>query len=456
VALLWVAAAAVRGLVRAWRSTKPGERVELMGAAAALSSAAVHGLFDTVQMMPTLAMLLAIVGAIGLHRSGTSERGRGWQPLSRGLSSLLWVALVVTGFWSLWGYGPAAEGVLAGNLGEWERALTPLDDAVARDPNLALNRFHAGFAHGVLATDDTTHLEPAIANYEAGIALDPEYAPHHANLSSLLWEAGRSEEAISEMKAAQDLAPRSPIFALNLGLYYEESGDLDAAADAYERAAILSEAEAAHFWRVSPLRQAALIRATDELDATEDGFEALRMGELAEAQRIFDEEAARRPNSVLAYRGRAALALAQGDEERGAYYLRVALFIGSTYGPREHLRAQMDWARYLARRGDLEQAISRATPVLDAFRRQGYRGFGRYGTADYGWYLYYRESLAADMLPQVQTAGLPDEVGEWMVEVAGWAKQEGDGELAEALCREALDAIPDSAGARECLDGLAD
>ena len=104
----------------------------------------------------------------------------------------------------------------------------------------------------------------------------------------------------------------------------------------------------------------------------------------------------------------------------------------------------------------LRKAIDLATSVLDTFRHQTFWGFDRYGTADYGWYIYYRESFLEDVLPQIKTAGVPDEVGAWMVEVAGWAKQEEDLDLAEALCREALEAVPDSLGARECLDGLAD
>jgi tetratricopeptide (TPR) repeat protein/O-antigen ligase len=456
-ALMGVVGSAGWGLLRAWRSTRPGRRVELMGAIAALISASVHGLFDTVQMMPTLVILLVIVGAIGLYRPSPEERGRRWSVSVQWAAPLLWMALMATGIWSLWGYAPAAKGVLAGNLRDWEGAVPLLEKAVERDPALAINHFHAGYARGALAADDPAQLEPAIAHYRVGITHDPTYAPHHANLAALLWAAGQREEAIDQMETAREMAPLSALFPLNLGVFFEESGDEDAAIKAYEQAAVLGGAEASFFWRSSSLREAAFKHAVEsEATEAEDGFEALAQGDMTAATRIFEEELVHQPNSVFAYRGLSAIALAQGDEEKGAYYLQVAQFIGSTYHPREHIRARMDWARLEASRGELRKAIDLATSVLDTFRHQTFWGFDRYGTADYGWYIYYRESFLEDVLPQIKTAGVPDEVGAWMLEVAGWAKQEEDLDLAEALCREALEAVPDSLGARECLDGLAD
>jgi putative inorganic carbon (HCO3(-)) transporter len=443
-ALMSVAGAAGWGLVRTWRSTDPGKRVELMGAAAALTSAAVHGFFDTVQMMPTLAMLLALVGAIGLHRPGAPPRGRGWA------APVLWLLLVGAGAWSLWGYGPAAEGVAAGNMGDWEAA-------VDRDPALAINALHAGYAHGVLAAENPAHLEPAIARYRGGIAHDPSYAPLHANLAGLLWAAGQREEAIAEMEVAVELAPRAAVFHLNLGDYYAETGATDKAVAAYSEAIQLGRWEAVQFWESTPAKALALARVREDSTAElDEGWAALERGQPAEARSQFEGQLSRQPNSVAAYRGLAAVALAEGDREAARRSLQVALFIGSTYSPEEYLRAQMDWARLAAGEGELEQAISWADPVLDAFRRQTFWGVGRFGTADYGWYVYYRESLLSDMLPQVATIRMPDEAAEWTLEVAAWQRQIGRAQQALALCQEVLQALPDSAGARECVDGLAD
>ena len=448
-ALLGAVGAAGWGLVRAWRSTRPGRRVELMGAVAALTSAAVHGLFDTVQMMPTLAMLLVIVAAIGLHSRGEGRPGRGWA------APLLWAVLVITGARSLWGYAPATEGVLAGNLEDWAEALPFFEEAIERDPTLGINHYHAAFARGTLAAEDAAHLEPAIAHYRAGLVHDPDYAPHHANLAALLWQAGWQEEAIVEMETAEALAPQSAVFPLGLGVYYEEIGDTEAATAALERAAELGGGESTHFWRSTPLRAEVFERVSGELEE-EDGWAHLAQGDTGAARQLFQDELNRTPNSVPANRGLAAVAMQEGDRETTAYYLQTALFIGSTYDPREHLRAQMDWARLAARGGDPEEATSRAEPVLDAFRTETFWGYGRYGTADYGWYVYYRESLLQDMLPQLVTTGLPDEAGGWMVEVANWQRQLGDLTAAGELCENVLEAIPDSVAAAECLDELAD
>ena len=116
----------------------------------------------------------------------------------------------------------------------------------------------------------------------------------------------------------------------------------------------------------------------------------------------------------------------------------------------------MDWARFLADSGDLELAINQAVPVLDAFRYQTFWGPGRYGTADYGWYVFYRESFLEDMLPQLATIGLPDKVGGGMLEVANWQRQLGEDEAALALCQEVLTAIPDNQAAVECIDALSE
>jgi tetratricopeptide (TPR) repeat protein len=450
-ALAGAVAAGGWGLVRAWRSAEAGKRVELMGAAAALASAAVHGFFDTVQMMPTLAMLLAMVGAIGLHQPGDRPRGRGWA------APVLWLVLLGAGVWSLWGYGPAAQGVAAGNLGDWEAAVPLLETAGERDSGLAINQFHAGYAHGVLAVEDSTHLEPAIAHYRAGIAHDPNYAPHHANLAGLLWAAGQRQEAIAEMEAAVEMAPRAAVFHLNLGDYYAELGTTDQAVAAYSQAIELGRWEAVQFWESTPAKALALERVKAGLPADADeGWAALERGDYPEARSEFEGQLSRQPNSVAAYRGLAAVALAEGDREAAGRNLQVALFIGSTYSPEEYLRAQMDWARLAAADGEVDQAISRAGPVLDAFRRQTFWGVGRFGTADYGWYVYYRESLLRDMLPQVAFIRLPDEAAEWTLEVAEWQRYVGQAQRALALCQEVLEAIPNSVRARDCVDGLAD
>jgi putative inorganic carbon (HCO3(-)) transporter len=448
-ALAGVLVAIIRELMRTWRSAGSGGRVELIGAIAALLSAAVHGLFDTVQMMPTLAMLLAMVAAIGMD-GGRTTPGRGW------VAPILWAALVAVGGWSLWGYAPAAEGVLAGNLGDWEAAVPLLETAVERDPSLAINQFHAGYARGVLAATDPTQLEPAIAHYRAGIAHDPSYAPHHANLAALLWAAGERDEAIAEMELAQQWAPSAALFPLNLGTYYEAAGDAKTAATAYTRALDLLGGKPAYFWRSTPLRTAVLDdRRAARPPGTDNGWHAFERGDLARARQLFQADLIEFPNSARAYRGLAAVALAEGDQATAKHNLQVALFIGPTYDPREYARAQMDWARLAAAGGDYDQAIKLAAPALDVFRHQSFWGPSRsVGTADYGWYVFYRESFWEEMLPQLVYIKLPDEVGNWMLEVAHWHQRGGEVEAARGLCREILDAIPDNVEAQECLNAL--
>jgi tetratricopeptide (TPR) repeat protein len=232
-------------------------------------------------------------------------------------------------------------------------------------------------------------------------------------------------------------------------------GDITAATEAFQRAATLSQGEVAYFWRSTPLREQVMSEMVDDMAKTgKDGWTLLTEGDLAASRQFFKSELVRIPNSVEANRGLAAVALAEGDVDSAAYYLQVALFIGPTYDAREYLRAGMDWASMAAADGDLESAVHRAGPVLDAIRRETFWGFGRFGTADYGWYVYYRESFLQDILPQIATAGLPDSEGNWMLEVASWYRLLGNSEKAQEICVEVIQLIPDNIAATECLHEL--
>ncbi len=95
-------------------------------------------------------------------------------------------------------------------------------------------------------------------------------------------------------------------------------------------------------------------------------------------------------------------------------------------------------------------AIARAQPALDSFRRHGWRGPGREAGADYGWYVFGRESLLREMAPQAILIPMTDQVAGWLLEVADWQRQIGEHDRATALCAEVLAAVPDNLLAEAC------
>jgi tetratricopeptide (TPR) repeat protein len=78
--------------------------------------------------------------------------------------------------------------------------------------------------------------EAAIRGYRAVLAAEPANFPAHSNLGGALVRLGRYTDAVTEYRAALDLAPRPAIapVRLNLGLAYYKSGQIEDAAREFE------------------------------------------------------------------------------------------------------------------------------------------------------------------------------------------------------------------------------
>jgi tetratricopeptide (TPR) repeat protein/O-antigen ligase len=471
-ALAWVTLALVRGLWRAWRRYPPELRRVQVGALAALTGCAVHSQFDSVETVPALCVMLALVLSLCLsadaHRP-TCQRARGW---ALPLGGAVVVVLLAGAAWSLWTYSPFSQGVLVANLDQWSAGTRLLDTAARRDPALAYYRLQAGYAHGVRAADgNPDELDAAIAHYQAGIARSPHYALNAANLGALYLQAGESELALEWMQRAVDQAPRAALFALNLGRLYEEKGSTAAQAELATRwyqAALdyAPEWARAAFWRATPLREAAASAwlevhpppAPVESPSSVDewlvvGRSALLAGRNEEARLAFERAVGQDPNRIAAYLGQADVHLAMGRDRDAERSLRTAL-LAEGDARLDGVRARFALGRLYHERGNTGEAVALYEGALDAVRYPTVYGPGRQGASDYAWYLFYCESIWPDLLPQLTIITVTDEIAARMLELGGWYEELGDPAAALRIYRETLAAVPDLAEARERIQAL--
>ncbi len=444
-----IVAVALRAAVRRWRTaSSTAERLQLAGLAGSLVGSGVHSLFDTPQAVPsislTLILLLALLeGPAGSGAAGR-ERGRWW----RSALASLWLGLLGSGIWMQSAYRPFLEGAALANLGDYQAAAPLLDEAAERDPGHALYDLQAGYVYGWLAatadgTEQASALGTAIRYLEEGIAHESAYALNHANLAALYWSRGETDQAVEEAARAVELAPRGATFSLNLGVYYEQLGREEAAMAVYSTTLSLQPAWAeAYFWRSTPPRQ----QARQEWGASQPAFEAPSPGQLEQAVKASPDRATARVDW-------AAELVAQGRYQEAKRELEVALFVGDLE-PAARVRSRFLLAELAYEQGDWQTAIARAEAALEDVRHQSIFGPGTYGTSLYGWGLYYRMGLAADMLPQLVTIKYTDEVVGFMTRLGEWYEQEGDVSSARRVYEEVLAAAPDAVPARQRMAAL--
>jgi tetratricopeptide (TPR) repeat protein len=75
--------------------------------------------------------------------------------------------------------------------------------------------------------------------YKALAQANPELGGPHANLGVIYRQAGKVNEAVSELEQAVKLSPRQPIYLNQLGVAYRQQGQFAKARDAYQRALAL-------------------------------------------------------------------------------------------------------------------------------------------------------------------------------------------------------------------------
>lgn len=449
----WAIVALVRAAFRRWQAASSfPERLLLAGLMGSVAGWAVHSLFDTPTFVPSVALTLILLLALLV----TPVPGRVMRAHLRwnvGLA-MLWLSLVASGVWMQYAYAPFLEGTALANAGDYQAAAPWLDQAVQRDPGHAFYHLQAGYVYGRLAAfgdgpgaDSDSALETAIRYYETGIAREPAYPLNHANLASLYWSHGDSDRALAEMTQAVQLAPGEATYRLNLGVFYEQLGREPEAMAAYSTTLSLRPTWArAYFWRSTPLRR----EIQRQWQATQMANEPASAAErLAYWERAVQDS----PASAAARVGKAAALMEWQRYAEAERELQTALFIGSLE-PDALVQARLLLGELAYRTGDIRAAITHTEEALEGIRHQSILGPGTYGTSLYGWAIFHRMGLAADMLPQLVTITYTDETVDRLVRLGGWYEQVGDGASAQRIYREALAAAPDAVSARQRLHAL--
>ena len=121
---------------------------------------------------------------------------------------------------------------------DYEAAIPPLQKFIAEKPDVAYAHFQLAYAYTALKRPDE-----ARAEYARCVALDPKMAEAQLNLGILLLDS-QPAAAISPLRKAVELVPSQSRPRYLLGLAYETTGDLAAAADSFEGATRLDPKDA--------------------------------------------------------------------------------------------------------------------------------------------------------------------------------------------------------------------
>jgi len=423
-------------------------RVRWVAILAALGGFGVHSLVDNhlpyASVGITITVLLAML--IGQNRDGIQRRVVG-RPNKIAVLWLLVPALLITGFsiYSLRAYADNEAAVDAALDGDWQRAALAFEQAIKHDPWLAHYWLQGGYAYGVMAAEgDEVYraaLQQAIELTQQGIALEPGYALHYANLAALHWQAGDLDLALSNLNQAIELEPQVPIFWLNLGVYAETLARKDDARRAYnELLELESELAETDFWPRTALRaevlaswQATHSESTTAVDLVSRGRSAIAMGDYSSAEEILENAWEQDDQNVALYLALSELAHARGNSDQAEGYLHAALWIQKILTNEEKVAPLLALAELDYLRGDTEAALIRFRQVYEALTDYTIYGWGTKGWDPYSWFVFQRRSLPVDILPQMIRPPLPPEMVERLMPLVDLYHAEGETESANEV-----------------------
>jgi tetratricopeptide (TPR) repeat protein len=270
------------------------------------------------------------------------------------------------------------------------------------------------------------------------------------------------EDARVAFRQAITLAgqPGSWLYWLNYGLACEQAGLPQDALDAYQTAIGLrpSIAEAA-LWQASDVRQRALAawsqetaeRATTDMLAR--GFDLLDQGETAQAQAVFERAWHDGERDSALYRGLALTAAARGEAAFADAYFTIAVSAQSVENESKVLPL-LDWADYAARTGQTDAAHAHYEAAYAAVFDANLYGWGSSGFSAYAWFVFNREGLPNDLLPQLARADVSPELAARFLPLGQLREAAGDTDGAAVLYRSLLEFDPQLAEAQSRLAAL--
>ncbi len=399
---LWLT---VRAMRSNWRAMSARDRTLLAGAIGAVAAFAVHQLTDVPAMMPAI----ALTGLVGLvlvtsdpHPQPLSLRARGLEKMIQRVAVggvvLLWVGLVVTGLWSSGVYADSIAAMrYARETNDYREAAARMQAVIAADPNLSLYHLEQGFLLGMAASEgDTQAAAEAVAAYERFVALDPSYALGWANLAGLKWQLGDQQAAIEDMERAADLNARDWRLRLNVALFYEAVGNVDAANMAYDR--ILREYPDASLYPEFDTLAARRMLSSQTLNLTIYAQMTLLLDgkQFDAATALWAADPQPRTAQTLVFN--ALLALAQDQRIDAVDWLEQAARLGST--PKDGAWINLGKARLAAFDGDAAGAAQYQTAAYAALERGALDGDNE-ASLNIAYAQFLRLTIPRQYLPQV-------------------------------------------------------
>jgi Tfp pilus assembly protein PilF len=378
---------------------------------ASLVAFGVHSLVDIPMMMPAIMLLMLSILASGVVPPAPRLEGRGSGRIvgsQRILYTVLWSAVLGTGWWSARVYARYVHGEQWLAQGLYQRGAEELRRAAADQPEIALYHAEYGYACGLeAARGDISYLPQGIAAYERALAHERPHALWWTNLAALYWQDGQAQKAVEAIRQAARYAPDDPTVWLNLGLYEEERGWTEEAQEMYRKVLAVEPLWGqSQFWGESALRRNLL--ASQPVAPTP--YTRARLlwlaGQHDTALAVLEQTIEHDPTQPGPYTNMARLYLEGGELVRAGEYLKAARALVNT----EH---DLAWIEYveaeLARaRGDQTQwathlGVARRLVLPDE------TGQYLFYSRDIAYYQFLRVRVRGAYLPQVRTLG-PDPV----------------------------------------------
>jgi putative inorganic carbon (hco3(-)) transporter len=403
---------------RRWKAV-PEQRWLMAAVAGGLSSVLTQGLFDFLLNSPAFVFILILVAALGLSRLPMEGSIPG---LPAGALILPTVGAFIIFIYSLWGYAPFAQGLNQTALDE-EAALTAICIAPQRDSRFALYWQQCGLAYSQASLKDKAFVPLALQAFEQAIALDPTWPANYANKAALEWQAGETDQALQAMQVAAKLAPKSALFALNLGWFYEAQGDAEQARTAYQKALDLRNSAQALFWKQTPLRAGVLAHwqanhpnGDDLLTQAQAAFDTQHY---AKALEFYQSAVKAYSIYPSAYIGLARTSWKLGQDTQGNQFAEEALLI-PIFTSNQQVELYWLQAEAAEREGDRTRAIRYGSQYFIQISNPGIMGPGSWGYPAYAWFGYRREGLPVEFVPQLIQDNITPETDTRLTQLAHW------------------------------------
>ncbi|MCD4802644.1 MAG: O-antigen ligase family protein [Anaerolineales bacterium] len=439
---------------KAWISHDNLNRIELAGIFGALAGLSAHSLFETPQMMPLLMILPAILLAqvsSGIRIDVSASKNRIGN-------------LSIAGLWLIASLGlgldvraliPFNKGIEASNQENWTEAAAYFDQAVKLDSENAFYWLQEGFSYGKKALNakgevvDENSLNQAIVAYQKGMEIEPDYSANWMNLGLLQWAKGERSKAIESVKLAVEKSPRQGAFFLTLGSMLENTGESKGAKEAYNQALAQNSYWVDEpFFRENSFREGVASEWRKGIQMPEiekntylnEGWDLLDAEKYELALIAFSQAPSfNNPETHLAL-GKTYLMLKElPAAERN---LRTALWMGSRD---EWLMTKINLSLgdLAVLKKDCQGAIEYYSRAVELLERTTSYGIGKMGTSQYGWYLFYKPSIALDLLPGMENIIFSTKAIEGMHNLGTCYLELGQAKLAKAVYSDILFYRPD-------------